>query len=236
MAKFWNFKNDENIELYIEGEIVPDNDVWFYEWIGEKVSSPNAFKEELSKYDGKEITVWIDSNGGDVFAAAGMYIALMERKGGNIMKIQNAMSAATIPAMAGKVYIAPVGMMMIHDPLVGLVGYFNTSELKKYMGVLDEVKEVIINSYQAKSGRSRNKIWQLMKDETYMSAKTAIKEGFADEILYADKSKEQSIKRFTQMEKNKDNPKDVSIEAPPDENTENITKIAIAKMDLELAL
>jgi ribosomal protein S17E len=52
--------------------------------------------------------------------------------------------------------------------------------------VLDEVKETIVNAYRIKSKRSRNKIAQMMDEETWMSAKKAVAEGFADGILYAD--------------------------------------------------
>ncbi|ELK38890.1 peptidase S14 ClpP, partial [Brevibacillus agri BAB-2500] len=73
MRKFWNFTTaaDESVELRIEGEIVSDDDAWIYEWFGIPVATPNAFKSELSQHKGKDITVWIDSWGGDVFAAAG---------------------------------------------------------------------------------------------------------------------------------------------------------------------
>lgn len=190
---FWKFiKNaatatePENIELRIEGDIIDDDDAWIYEWFGIKAVSPNAFKTELAQHNGKPITVWIDSYGGSVFAAAGIYNALMEHKGSVTVKIDGkAMSAASVIAMAGeKVLMSPVAMMMIHNPLTEIYGY--ASDLRKTADVLDEVKEAIMNAYQIKTGRSRNKLSAMMDDESYMSAKTAIKEGFADEMLYKD--------------------------------------------------
>ena len=185
---FWNFKKSETeeIELRIEGDIVDDDDVWVYELFNIKAVAPNVFREELKKYNGKNITVWIDSYGGSVFAAAGIYNALMEHKGEITVKIDGkAMSAASIIAMAGgKVLMSPVAIMMIHNPLTEVYGY--ATDLRKTADVLDEVKESIMNAYQIKTGRSRNKISQMMDDESYMSARTAIKEGFADEMMYAD--------------------------------------------------
>jgi ATP-dependent Clp protease protease subunit len=189
---FWNFKNidatemePEHAELRIEGDIVDDDDAWMYEWMGMKHTTPNAFKDELAKYDGKPITVWIDSYGGNVFAAAGIYNALMEHKGAVTVKIDGkAMSAATIIAMAGEIMMSPVAIMMVHNPLTEAYGY--ASDLRKTADILDEVKEAIMNAYQVKTGRSRAKLSAMMDAETYMNAKTAIKEGFADGMLYAD--------------------------------------------------
>lgn len=193
MKKFWNFiKNaateaePENIELRISGDIIDDEDAWLYEWCGIQASSPNAFKSELVNYSGKDITVWIDSYGGSVFAAAGIYNALKEHSGKVTVKIDGkAMSAASVIAMAGdEILMSPVAILMIHNPLAGVYGY--SSDMRKTADVMDEIKETIVNAYQLKSGRSRNKISAMMDDETYMSAKTAVKEGFADGMLYTE--------------------------------------------------
>ncbi|MDD5016889.1 MAG: Clp protease ClpP [Eubacteriales bacterium] len=255
---FWKFiKNaateaePEEIVLRIEGEIVDDDDLWLYEWFGIKAISPNTFKEELENYAGKDITVWIDSYGGSVFAAAGMYNALMEHKGAVTVKIDGkAMSAASIIAMAGgKVLMSPVAIMMIHNPLTEVYGY--ATDLRKTADVLDEVKEAIMNAYQVKTNRSRNKLSQMMDDESWMSAKTAIKEGFADEMLYAaaDKVAEpidmafnrhaimnstaEAVKRMVALQKPPENPPEEPPKTLPDDTT---LKLELAKLDLELAL
>lgn len=184
--RFWNFSNsaEDAVELRIEGEIVSDDDAWFYEWFGIPVASPNAFKSELAEHKGKDINVWIDSWGGDVFAAAGMYNALKEHKGKVIVKIDGkAVSAGSIIAMAGdEIHISPVGIMMIHNPWSGASG--EAKDMRHTADVLDEVKETLINAYQIKTKLSRKKISQLMDEETWMSAKKAVSEGFATHILY----------------------------------------------------
>lgn len=191
--RFWNFivneANPEEVELRIEGNIVDDESAWLYEWFGIQAASPNAFRTELSQYAGKNITVWINSYGGSVFAAAGIYTALMEHKksGAKVTtKIDSkAMSAATVPFMAGdERLMSPPAIFMMHNPLLEVYGY--ASELRKAADVLDIVKETIISAYQLGSGRSAAKISALMDDETYMSAKTAVKEGFATGMLYTD--------------------------------------------------
>jgi ATP-dependent Clp protease protease subunit len=241
----WKFVNKaatetepESFELRIDGEIIDDDDTWLYELFEITATSPNVFREELNKYEGKTLNIWIDSYGGSVFAATGIYTALMERKGANDIKIIKAMSAATIPAMAGRSGISPAGMFMTHDPLVGLEGYFNSSDLKKFINMLDGVKETIIDAYQTKTNMSRNKIREMMTEETYMSAKTAVEKGFVDEVLYSEKQEPidmnfarrsimnnstDAVKRLVAMQKSKEPPKDEK-------------QLAIAKMNLELII
>lgn len=190
MIRFWNFaqskEKDGEIELRIEGEIISDDDAWLYEWFGIDATTPNQFKAELAQYEGRNITVWIDSWGGDVFAASVIYNALKEHKGRVVVKIDGkAVSAASIIAMAGEeVLMSPVSIMMIHNPWTDMRG--EAKEFRHAADILDQVKESIINSYQIKTGRSRSKISQLMDEETWMSPKKAMTEGFADGILYAD--------------------------------------------------
>lgn len=191
--KFWSFKNisatetePESAELRIDGDIVDDNDVWLYEAYGIKATAPNTFKDALKEYEGKPLSVWIDSDGGDVFAADGIYTALMERNGPVTVKIEKAFSAASEIAMAGdKVQISPVGKVLIHEPSAD--GGGNAKDHRHIADFLDSVKESIMNAYQLKTGLSRAKISQLMADETLMDARAAIKNGFADEELYTDK-------------------------------------------------
>lgn len=197
--RFWNFvKNEETsgAELRIDGDIISADDAWLYEWFDIQATTPNAFREALKEYDGQDLTVWIDSYGGDVFAAAGIYNALKSHNGKVITKIDGkAMSAASVIAMAGdEVLMSPLAVMMIHNPLSAAQGY--ASDLRKQAEVLDTVKETIINAYQAKTHKSRSKLSALMDDETYMSAKEAVKAGFADGILYQDSEEAEPVLNF----------------------------------------
>lgn len=196
MHKFWNFiKNEatqttpESVELRISGEIVSDDDSWIYEWFGIPATSPNNFRNELKQYKGKDIIVWIDSYGGDVFAGAGIYNALKEHDGKVTVKIDGkAMSAASVIAMAGdEILMSPVAIMMIHNPLTSAQG--DMRAMRKAADVLDTVKETIINAYAAKTGKTANEISTMMDDESWMSANVAIKNGFADGILYQTNNK-----------------------------------------------
>jgi len=183
--KFWNWVRNEEPDtfgsdrtLYLDGEISDET------WFGDEVT-PQLFKDELSSGDGN-ITLWINSPGGDVFAAAQIYNMLMDYPHEVTVKIDAlAASAASVIAMAGtKVCMSPVAMLMIHNPATIAIG--DTEEMQKAIDMLNEVKESIMNAYEIKSGLSRAKISKLMDAETWMNAKEAKKLGFADEILFAE--------------------------------------------------
>lgn len=193
--KFWNWvrnENDESRTLFLNGEISDET------WYGDEVT-PKMFKEELQDGEG-DITVWINSPGGDVFAAAQIYNMLMDYKGNVTVKIDGlAASAASVIAMAGtEVQMSPVAMMMIHNPATIAIG--DSSEMKKAIDMLDEVKESIMNAYEIKTGLSRSRISHLMDAESWFNAKKAVELGFADKLLFSKEETEAEEEKELEME------------------------------------
>ena len=133
--------------------------------------------------DSGDVTVWINSPGGDCVAAAQIYNMLMDYPGNVTVKIDGiAASAASVIAMAGtKVLMSPVSMLMIHNPMT--IAYGDSSEMQKAIEMLGSVKDSIINAYEIKTGLSRAKLSHLMDAETWMDANKAVELGFADDIL-----------------------------------------------------
>ena len=175
--KFWNWvKNEESRTLYFDGYIAQDS--WFDDEI-----TPKQFKSELTASDG-DVTVWINSPGGDVFAASQIYNMLKEYNGKVTVKIDGiAASAASVIAMAGsEIIMSPVAMMMIHNPATVIFG--EASDFQSGIDMLSEVKESIVNAYEKKTRLARNKISKMMDAETWFSANKAVELGFADKVLY----------------------------------------------------
>jgi ATP-dependent Clp protease protease subunit len=179
LNKFWNWvKNEEGRTLYLDGAIAEET------WWGDEIT-PKQFKAELISGSG-DITVWINSPGGCVFAASQIYNMLMDYKGKVTVKIDGiAASAASVIAMAGgEVLMSPVSMMMVHNPMT--IAFGDTEEMEKAIGMLSEVKESIINAYELKTGLSRVKLSHLMDAESWFNAKKAVELGFADQIMFWD--------------------------------------------------
>ena len=161
--------------LHLNGTIAEES------WFDDDVT-PQLFADELNAGSG-DITVWINSPGGDCVAAAQIYNMLMDYKGSVTVKIDGiAASAASVIAMAGtKVLVSPVSMLMIHNPMTVAMG--DSAEMEKAIEMLASVKDSIINAYEIKTGLSRAKLSHLMDAETWMDANKAVELGFADEIM-----------------------------------------------------
>ena len=182
MKKFWKWKvkaatetASEERTLFLNGTIAEDS------WYDDDVT-PQLFKDELMSGNGN-ITVWINSPGGDCVAAAQIYNMLMDYPHDVTVKIDGiAASAASVIAMAGtKVLMSPVSTMMIHNPAT--VAWGDTGEMEKAIAMLEAVKDSIINAYEIKTGLSRAKLSHLMDSETWMDANKAVELDFADGIL-----------------------------------------------------
>ncbi|HGA0932592.1 TPA: head maturation protease, ClpP-related [Streptococcus agalactiae] len=177
MRKFWNFTDEGEVRtLRIEGQIADET------WFGDEVT-PQLFKNDLLAGTG-DITLWINSPGGDVFAAAQIYNMLMDYQGDVHVIIDGlAASAASVIAMAGTtVSMSPVAMMMIHNPWTFAQG--EAKDMAKVIEMLGEIKESIINAYELRTGLSRTKISHLMDSESWFNAKKAVELGFADKVLF----------------------------------------------------
>ena len=161
--------------LFLNGTIAEES------WFDDDVT-PQLFKDELNSGSG-DITVWINSPGGDCIAAAQIYNMLMDYKGDVTVKIDGiAASAASVIAMAGtQVLMSPVSTMMIHNPAT--IAFGDKAEMSKAIEMLDAVKDSIMNAYEIKTGMNRTKLSHLMDAETWMDAHKAMELGFADGIL-----------------------------------------------------
>ena len=198
---FWNLKNDAEIPedgvLDIDGEIVAEPG-WF---TGPDACIASDFRKALKGV--KNVTVHINSPGGDVIAGAEIYSALREHSmngEGSVTVIVTgiAASAASIIAMAGdRILMHPVAYMMIHNPWTVAMG--DAKELRKAAKVLDVIAEGLVSTYQARTGKDKEELEKMLANETWMSAATCVEEGFADEIYGVGSNAAASAVRPTMM-------------------------------------
>lgn len=183
--KFWNFqpgKSEQPPELILYGDISSST------WWGDEVT-PQLFDKELRALDdAPEIVVRINSGGGDVFAAFGIYSRLKEHPAHISVVIDGwAASAATIIAMAGDTVSIPgMGIFMIHDPAVCVGGSFGKEALEKMAQELEVVKNCIVKAYAQKTGKSEEEISGIMAAETWYDGAKAVEAGFCDKLMFAD--------------------------------------------------
>lgn len=179
-SKFWQVKNEVNgnSEILLYGPIAGESSWW-----GDEVT-PRSFAEDLENLGGKDVTVRINSGGGDVFAAHAIHNQLVAYKGRVTVVIDGlAASAATIIAVAGDRIIMPANaLFMIHNPAIGLSDYYGAEELLKAAEALNTIKGSIVAAYRKRCKASAEELAAMMDAETWMGAAECLEKGFVDEI------------------------------------------------------
>ena len=179
--KFWQFCNqtEESAELLLYGDISDTS------WWGDEVT-PKQFNEDLNALgDVKDITVRINSGGGDVFAATAIGNALEQHKASITARIDGlCASAATIVAChCNKVVAANDSTYMIHPVRMGMFGYMDATGLQKCIEALSTIRDNIINLYAKKTGRNIDEVAEQMDNTSWFTAAQAKENGFVDELI-----------------------------------------------------
>ena len=187
---FTDIGNDET-EISIYDTIANKKSYdWWNDEEGTEVT-PTDFKEQLNNCKSKNITIRMNSCGGEVNAANVIAVAIQEaiNAGKNITcKIDGicASAAVQIAISCEKVIIHKSALMMIHNPMAFLFGYYDINEMGKAENLLKATKDSIINYYTEKTGMTKQKISNLMDEETYMTGIEAVEKGFADSLMFDD--------------------------------------------------
>lgn len=181
MKHFWNFQDStggDAADLYIYGPIVSSASWW------DDSIDAVQFSEDLKALGDKDVTVHINSPGGDVFAAHAIHNQLIAYAGNVDVVIDGiAASAATIIAMAGARITMPTNsMMMIHNPAMGLDDHYTADDLDKYANALRAVRQSIIAAYMKRVSVDQTQIEQMMDAETWLTAQECVDMGLADAI------------------------------------------------------
>lgn len=176
--QFWRFeaRGEDSAELFLYG-VLSDSD-----WLEDDIT-PKKFAAELKALgDISQLTVHINSQGGDIFAGMAIYNLLRQHPAKIIVRIDGlAASAASIVAMAGDEIIMPKSaMMMIHNPWTIIDG--DAGELRAAADTLDKLRVSLIDCYQDRTGLGADKLSELLDKETWLTAGEALELGFIDKI------------------------------------------------------
>lgn len=130
--------------------------------------------------EASEIDVRINSYGGSAFDGLAICNILKKHPAKVHVRVDGiAASAASIIAMAGDEVVIPKNaMMMIHDPAVFVYGF--EQDLLKAAEMLNKLKSAGVETYAAKTKKSKDEIAKLMKEETWFTGEEAVAAGFAD--------------------------------------------------------
>lgn len=185
------------MKVNVKGAIVPNNDKWVYDMLEMDATSPKDVFDALPSSN-EDIEVIINSGGGDVFSGSEIYTSLKEYSGNVTVKVVGiAASAASVIAMAGNhIEMSPTSQMMIHNASSIAMG--DNREMQTAYNMLTTANKAVANAYIAKTGKSEQEIVDLMNDETWFSADTAVEQGFADSKMF-DESERRMVANAGQM-------------------------------------
>ena len=172
----WHNLDSENPELYIYEQIG-------FDWMSGEGVSAMQFAEQLNNLEGKDLTVRINSPGGDVFDGVAIYNQLNAYTGHVHVIIDGiAASAASIIAMAGDtVSMAQTSQLMIHDAWTMAMG--NEQAMREIADVLEKIDDQIAGVYSIRSGRRKSTWREMMNKDTYFTPEEAIEAKLVDEVL-----------------------------------------------------
>ncbi|WP_048715018.1 head maturation protease, ClpP-related [Streptococcus sp. 343_SSPC] len=174
--------------IKMKGPLISNNEYEAYEFFGLEAVSAKSITDQFPEDINEDITLEVNSNGGLVTVGSEIYTALKNYKGHVTVEVTGmAASAASVAIMgADTVKISPTAQIMIHKALLGYVSG-NSDDLEKAVNALKSSDQAIVNAYVSKTGLSEEEIFELMKNETFMSANEAIEKGFADELMTFEK-------------------------------------------------
>lgn len=171
-------------------------DIYIYNVIGPDASVGEVTAEYIrqqlkANQSAEEITLHIISPGGDVFEGYSIYNALKNSGKKITTHIEGTCaSIATLVAAAGQnIIMNRTAQFMIHNPKVsGLSSDADSKRLRNVADQLDQIKSILIDVYERKTGLSKEKLWALYDNETWMTADEAEQMGFIDESVDAIKA------------------------------------------------
>jgi len=157
-------------------------DIFIYDEIGVHGITAKSFLQDLKDLKGKDITLHINSTGGDVFEGQAIYTALKNYTGKVTAKIEGlAASMATVIALAADtIEMTSNSLFMIHSPMSNVFG--NKSQMRRQVNALEKVESTMLNVYSKRTGLDEEKISFMLEAETWLSAEEAKEMGFVDSI------------------------------------------------------
>lgn len=179
------------VKIEVKGPIVSNDMADVYHYFGWDACGPKDISEKLNEAAGDDVILEINSPGGVCAYGYEMYKALMDYQGKVTAHVIMAASAASLLVCAATEALASDAcIFMIHNTKSGVSGDYR--EFENGAEMLREYNEGIINVYVRKTGKSREELQNMMDAETYMSAQTAIENGFIDGYLYGNPNENDS--------------------------------------------
>ena len=185
------------MKINVKGTIVPNDDQWIYDLFDIEATSPAKVSKDITAAaeKGEPLEVYINSGGGDIFAASEIHSAIREYSGDvKIHVVGHAASAARVIACACRSDISPTAQIMVHNVSSATSGDYH--DMDKMSEILQKANETIANAYITKSGMAKEKALETMDKATWLTADEAVELGLIDEVAGSKNAKSQLVAAY----------------------------------------
>lgn len=179
--------NETDAEINMYGEIVSNipTDWWTGERLPGNYIAVEEFLQDLESIQDKEnITIHINSPGGELYAGVAIYNRL-KALSGTVTTINDGLcaSAASLIFQAGDIRRMNKGSnLMAHGVSCLLYGYYNIQDLKGFIKQMNAHNDVAMSIYMERSGKTKEEVKNLLNGETWLTGEDAVEAGLADEV------------------------------------------------------
>ena len=165
------------IDGIIQSALVSDE---LSNWSLLKGTCPESVANFLEQADGGDVTILINSPGGDYFGGADIATQLLDHEGKVTVKIigEAASAASLIAAAADTVEISPLAQVMIHGASV--ITYGNATTHREQAERLDKIGKSAASIYESRCAKKTVKEWLFDGKDHWLTADEAVSAGFAD--------------------------------------------------------
>ncbi len=173
MIKITNLADSATVQIF--GDI--GESMWSDGWTLQK------FTNKIKGLEISNLTIEMKSNGGDLMEGFAIYDAIRNMPARVTVKILGASaSAATVIASgADRIEISENSRYLVHNAMTFVEG--NKENLKEVYEQLAPFDNQILDIYIKRTGKTRNELADLMKEEKSMDAEEAKDWGFVDDII-----------------------------------------------------
>lgn len=186
-AEYWGKPLEKPDWYEVKAQADEGAEILIYDVIGWPYNDAADLVRHIADLKGKEITARLNTPGGDVFDGIAIFNALKNHDAKVTIRVESlAASMGSVLAMAGReIQAYSSAMLMIHDPWVVTAG--NQYELREVADILEKISGNILDIYTGKTKSGKKDMRDLMKAETWLTAKEAKERGFIDTIIEAGK-------------------------------------------------
>jgi len=183
ISAFWGKPIDGKIPYQINAQSGDSTEVFIFDILGYPFNDINAMVRDIASIKSDNITMRLNTPGGDIIDTFALYQAFKNHPAKITVKVEAlAASAGSVLMMAGDdIQAYSSSLIMIHNAWTFAAG--NQYDFGEIADLLGKIDNNILEAYRARTKTGKHDLVDMMKAETWMTAKEAKEKGFIDTII-----------------------------------------------------